>query len=124
MPDDETEDIILPVFFGIKAREADGVSISTRSTINLIQILRAGTEIPSEHIAKGLAAKFPKPGLVGASIHIHSSATRPDTAAIAVRYRGYWFYIDDSDAATKRFYMMLRTLWSVTISASFPPPAT
>lgn len=117
MPEDPTKDLVLPVYFGIKSRDTNCVAISTRSTIDLIQILRGAVEIPSEHLARGLATTFPEPGLAGKGIRIRSSVNRPETAALAVKYRGYWFFIDESDVATKRFYMMVRTLWSVTISA-------
>jgi len=118
MPGDTSEYIILPVYFGVKGRYADGVSISTRSTADLIQILRAAIEIPEEHAAAGLVMKHPPVGLAGRGIRIHSSKDRPDKAIVAVRHRGYWFYIDDTDMRTKLFYRLIRTLWSVSISES------
>ena len=36
----------------------------------------------------------------------------------AVKYRGYWFSIDDTDMKTKLFYKIVRSLWSVSIAAS------
>ena len=86
--------------------------------MNLIQILRAATRIPSEHLTKGLVAPFPKLGLVGKSIRIHSSRDKPENAATAVEYRNYWFYIGESDTKTKWFYNIMRTLWSATIAGS------
>ena len=118
MPADSSEDIVLPVYFGIRGKKADCIAISTRSTLNLIHILRAATNIPSEHLAKGLVAPFPELGLVGKSIRIHTSQNKPENAAIAVEYRGYWFYIDESDTKTKWFYNIMRTLWSATIAGS------
>jgi hypothetical protein len=49
---------------------------------------------------------------------IHSSQNKPINATIAVKHRGYWFYIDEADTRTKRFFEMLRALWSVSIAAS------
>jgi hypothetical protein len=40
----------------------------------------------------------------------------PSQAAVAVKHRGYWFYIDDTDMQTKLFYTVVRTLWSVSIA--------
>ena len=37
---------------------------------------------------------------------------------MAVKHRGYWFYIDETDMGTKLFYDMGRTLWSVSIAAA------
>ena len=118
MPTEESEDIVLPVYFAIKGRDVDGIAISTRSTFDLIEILRAAVEIPAEHVGAGLARKYPAPGLVGKNIHIHASKDKPGRAAVAVKHRGYWFYIDDSDMHTKLFYVMVRTLWSVSIAAA------
>jgi hypothetical protein len=35
-----------------------------------------------------------------------------------VKHRNRWFYIDEKDHATKRFFILLGTLWSVTIAES------
>jgi hypothetical protein len=117
MPEDESKDIIFPVYFAVKGHELEGAAISTRSTIDLIMILRAAVQIPEEHAAAGLAINYPVPGLAGKDIHIHASKDRPKRAAVAVRHRGYWFYIDDTDMRTKLFYKTLRALWSISIAA-------
>ena len=41
---------------------------------------------------------------------VHTQNERPNTAAVAVNYRGKWFYIDDSDIQTKYTFMLLRQL--------------
>jgi hypothetical protein len=116
IPSDESTDIVLPVYLGIKGRNLDGIAISTRSTFDLIEILRAAIEIPQEHVGAGIAIDYPAPGPVGENIHIHSLKDKPKRAAVAVKYRGYWFYIDDSDTRTKLFYQIVRALWSVSIA--------
>jgi hypothetical protein len=40
---------------------------------------------------------------------IHSSKQRPDRATVRIRYRDWWFYIDDADAKSKRSFRFLRT---------------
>lgn len=124
MPTDKSKDILLPVHLSVKGRESDGIAISTRSTIDLIQILQASVEIPQEHASEGLAINYPKLGLVGKDIHIYTSKDEPERAAVAVNYRGYWFYIDDTDMKTKLFYKIVRSLWSVSIAASADQGAT
>jgi len=111
MPVEESKDIILPIYFGVKGEGLDGIAISTRSTFDLIEILRAAVEIPQEHAgAGGVARNYPPPGLAGKNIHIHASESRPKRAVLAVKHRGYWFYIDDTDMRTKLFYHLVRTL--------------
>ena len=117
MPTDESEDIVLPVYFAVKGRELNGVAISTRSTFGIIEILRGTIEIPKEHANAGIAINYPTPGLAGKNIRVHSSKDKPNGAAVAVKHRGYWFYIDETDMHTKLFYVMVRTLWSVSIAA-------
>ncbi len=119
MPVEESKNIILPVYFGVKGEGLGGIAISTRSTFDLIEILRAAVEIPQEHAgAGGVALNYPPPGLAGKNIHIHASESRPKRAVLAVKHRGYWFYIDDTDMRTKLFYHLVRTLWSVSIAAA------
>ncbi len=118
MPRDESEDITLPVYFAVKGKELHGMAISTRSTFDLIQILRAAIEVPPEHVSSGLAINYPARGLAGENIHIHASKDKPKRPAVSVRHRGYWFYIDDTDMRTKLFYRMVRSLWSVSITAA------
>jgi len=119
MPVEESKDIILPVYSGVKGGGLSGIAISTRSTFDLIEILRAAVKIPQEHVgAGGVAHNYPPPGLAGKDIHIHASESRPQRAVLAVKHRGYWFYIDDTDMRTKLFYYLVRTLWSVSIAAA------
>jgi len=57
-------------------------------------------------------------GLPGKDIRIISSTERPNGMSLAVKYRGYWFYIDETDQCTKGFFRTLRWFWSVSISES------
>jgi hypothetical protein len=46
-------------------------------------------------------------------IQIGSAAARPDDAFAAVRYRGYWFAIDDHDMPSKRLFTFLMFLFTL-----------
>jgi hypothetical protein len=118
MPADESKDIVLPVYFAVKGKELGGIGISTRSTLDLIEILRAAIELPQKHDRPGLAINYPPVGLAGKDIRIRSSTDKPKTASLAVKYRGYWFYIDETDQPTKLFYRAVRLFWSVSIAGS------
>ena len=117
-PADESKDIVLPVYHAIKGKESGSIGISTRSTFDLIEILRAAIEIPQKHHSGGLAINYPPVGLAGRDIRIQLSTDRPKTASIAVKYRGYWFYIDEADPRTKLFYRIVRLFWSFSIASS------
>jgi hypothetical protein len=118
IPKDQSKDIVLPVSFGVKGRDAYGIAMSTRSTFDLIEILQAAIEIPQGHASAGLARNYPTPGVAGKNIRIHASRFLLFGAAYAVKYRGYWFYIDETDMHTKLFYRMVRALWSASIAAT------
>ena len=118
MPTGESEDIVLPVIFAVKGRELNNIAISTRSTFDLIEIFRAAVEIPQAHVDAGLTIDYPMTGLVGKNLRIQASKDRPKHAVVAVKHRGHWFYIDETDMHTKLFYDVVRTLWSVSIAAA------
>jgi hypothetical protein len=96
----------------------DNIAISTRSTFDLIEIFRAAVEIPQAHVDAGLTIDYPMTGLVGKNLRIQASKDKPKHAVVAVKHRGHWFYIDETDMHTKLFYDVVRTLWSVSIAAA------
>ena len=118
MPADKSSAIVVPVHFAVKAPDWSGLAVSTRSTYDLLEILRASIQTPQEHADAGLTRNYPPPGLAGKDIRIQSSKDKPKRASTAVAYRGYWFYVDETDMQTKLFFDLARTLWSISISAS------
>ena len=115
-PDDNSTTIDLPVSLALHGRESSGVAIITRSVYDLAEILAAAVEVPERDQGDGAAADYPRPGPVGSTLRIRRSADRPDRAAVTVPYRDGWFYIDDRDRATKGFFRLLASLWSVAIA--------
>ena len=116
-PETENGDIVIPVYFTIKTGGFRGIAITTRSTFDLIEILRAAVAVPQEHARAGLTIEYPPMGLPGQGIQIISSKEKPRNTTPAVRYRGYWFYIDDTDQKTKAVFRVLRTFWSFSTAA-------
>jgi hypothetical protein len=123
-PKDRTEDVVLPVNFALKGKESEGMAISTRSTMDLIEIMRASVEVPEDHVQSGIALSYPPLGLAGKGVHIRLAEERPINASVAVSYGGYWFFIDRADQRTKMAFRNLRTLWEISIaSAAAQQPA-
>jgi len=118
MPADKSKDLVIPVYFTVRIDKFWGIAITTRSTTDLIEILRASIEVPQDHARAGLTIHYPPTGLAGKGIRIISSTVEPKKMSLAVKYRGYWFYIDETDQRTKAFFKTLRTFWSVSIAAS------
>lgn len=118
MPEDESKNLVIPVYFAVKVGESWGIAITTRSTLDLIEIMRASVEVPQEHARAGLTINYPPMGLPGQGIRIISSTEKPKNMSLAVKYRGYWFHIDETDQRTKTFFRTLRSFWFVSIAAS------
>ena len=117
MPSDGSKDIIVPVSFSVRGDGWYGIAMSTRSTYDMIEILQEAVQVPKEHLSIGLAYPSLRQGLAGRGLCIHSSEEMPENAELSVKYRGYWYYIDQADMPTKLFYRMIRILWSVSIAA-------
>jgi hypothetical protein len=85
--------------------------ISPRSTSQVFFYLSNGVEVPCEHLESGLvrptsdAEGRPMDGreLTRGLFEVHSCKGHkpPPTAYVAVKNRGYWYYIDDRDQASK-----------------------
>ena len=113
----EVRPIILPVSIALEKPEPDSIAITTRSLYDLFEIISAAVDVPAEHLRSGMARSFSPPGLPGKDIRIHQSARQPDTASVAVKYRETWFYIDDTDQATKSMFRLIRLLWSHSVTS-------
>ena len=108
--------IVVPVYAGLEVKRRGDIAIATRSLFDLVEIMSAAVEVPEEDIKSGAAVEYPPRGLMGDRLRIAFAKTRPEHASVAVKNRGGWFYIDDRDQTTKRFFRMLGSIWTVTIA--------
>ena len=96
------------------------IAMLTRSMMEILAEASAGVEIPASDVDEGRVSKMGAPGVsqgVGRRflIRVHSSTSKPQAEEVftAVRYRNYWFWVDDRDLSSKRglgFLMILFTL--------------
>lgn len=117
-PEDPSRPVILPVALALDGREFGGIGITTRSVFDLVEILSAAIELPEEDQENGTTASYPPSGAVGRELRIRRADARPEHAHVAVNYRDVWLYIDQNDQATKQFFRLLGTLWSIAIAES------
>lgn len=97
------------------------VGIMPRSVLSCMYYLSLGVDIPLEHEAKktGLTTmcdsdcEFDRQSFVQDLMHIRHSKSHPKHAHIATYYKGYWFYIDESDLASKRSFLLLMNLYNL-----------
>ena len=111
----EGDDIVVPVLLSAGTPAPGAIAIETRSLFNLMQLAAAHIDLPEAAVATSI--KFPRPGLGARGIRIHSAATRPPPAQtrVAVEFRGYWYYIDQSDESSKLWFTMLQLLASAQV---------
>lgn len=122
-PTDEL--LVIPVALAWQENEQGSLAVTTRSVWELVDILAGAINIPEEDMAAGIARRPAKPGMVGRELRIHHSDSKPDNAYVAVAFRDGWFYIDERDLVTKRYFKLLGALWSSTIAdttARHPTP--
>jgi hypothetical protein len=96
------------------------IRVMTRSSSQVLYYLANAIEVPDEHVACGLVrtkvdeAGEPMDGreLTRGLFEVHSAKGHkpPPCAFIAIRYRGYWFYIDDRDHASKATFSLMLQL--------------
>ncbi|MFO1461952.1 MAG: hypothetical protein U1G08_21430 [Verrucomicrobiota bacterium] len=102
-------------------RRPDEVGIRCRSLMSILYFLSTAVEVPAPHLAEGLVTitrdeqghSFDWKQLSGRVLTIHSQPERPVHAAIAVKHRGWWFYIADNDPNSKVTFTLLNTLFEL-----------
>lgn len=110
--------IVIPVSLSLDGAKDGAMGITTRSIFDLVQILAAKIEVPERDQENGVVQDYPAVGRLGRDLAIHFSEERPHHAYIWVERRGGWFYIDERDKATKRYFKLLGTLWSLAVASS------
>jgi len=115
-------DIVLPVNLAVGRVTKPELNVQTRSVYDLIEIAASAVEVPPEDAALGLAG----PALAGPSpfrdnLKIQSSPSYPSTPVlVAVRHRGYWFYIPADDGPSKLTFRLLQTLIGMRLVEGTP----
>jgi hypothetical protein len=119
----ETKEMAL--VFGSLRHRANEITLLTRSLMEMLVELAGGVEVPEKHLVEGRA----RPAIDRdrlASPHdyplarIRSGTARPVEPYAAVRYREHWFYIEDTDLASKRIFTFLRIFSSIAETGAAP----
>jgi hypothetical protein len=53
---------------------------------------------------------------LGSTLHIQSSRNAPERANVAVKHRGWWYYVDDADLASKTTFVQIQMLFLTRLS--------
>ncbi len=102
-------------------------NIRTRSIISILFYLSQMVQVPEPHIKAGFVTQTHtsegerfdwKQTPLGAYFDIRYSEDYPKNAYIAVSYRGYWFYIPDTDLESKSTFLLVLQLFNLQAGQS------
>lgn len=113
------DDVVVPVRLIAGSPPPGELAIETRSLFELMRIAAADIELPADLDA--VATRFPRLGPAGKSVRILSAPTRPSRTRTAVEYRGRWYYIEQTDEASKQWFTMLQLLTMARVPESVSP---
>ena len=123
-PGQSTYEIRLGLPSQVPAANAGGAShinVATRSLMGVLFYLSQAVEVPQRHRDKGWVTTtldadgkpFDWSQVTGDLLRVRIQATRPIRPAVAVRYLGDWYYIDNADLASKSTFGFLSQLFAL-----------
>jgi hypothetical protein len=83
--------------------------------------LSKGVCVPAEHELSGIAPVTPGPDgqpfdwtrVTAGNFLVHAQKRRPRDSEVAVRYRGYWFYIAPDDVKSRSVLAVLEIFFAL-----------
>ena len=106
----------IKVVYGLIPKDDTEIAMLTRSMLQIMVELATQVDVPPRHVEDGRTIpSIPRDeGDDGYLIRINNSKEKPDDAFVAVKYRDYWFWLDDRDIQSKRVFAFLMILFSLT----------
>ena len=109
------------IVWDVESSDPGTLAVQTRSILQIMVALAVHVETPPGDVESGRAARlYPVPEVdesgLRALLRVRTGASEPDDAHIAVPYRDGWFWIEDTDAYSKRTFAYLQMLLSITES--------
>ena len=108
----------LRVVYGSVAANNKELAILSRSILEVLVDLASVISVPEAHVLERRVGPTQEgeagdEGPLRPLLRIGSAAERPGEAFAAVRYRGYWFAIDDRDIPSKRMFSFLMFIFTL-----------
>jgi len=106
------------IVFGMLPKDKDEIAFRTRSVARILTYLALNVQVPDSHLADGRA---PNLGDTSSTkqplLTVHSACQEPCDCFTAIRYQGYWFWIDQRDFQSKRTMSYLKILLALADTA-------
>ncbi len=103
------------------------IAIQTRSAFQIMIELGADIQVPAEHA--GDRRTYPSspepaagPETLPPLVRIQSGTSAPGDAFAAVKYRDYWYWIDDRDLRSKGIFTFLMVIMTLAEKDEKVPP--
>ena len=91
------------------------VGLLGRSMMEIMQVASTTVQVPAEDIDAGIVFPAPPSSESGDSwLTIKSSRDEPSNATLRIKFRGNWYYIEDSDLKSREAFSMLNAMFAVT----------
>ncbi len=108
------------VAYGSIAKDDKEIAILSRSILEILVDLGSNIDVPLQHVEqKRVMPRMPLETTAAGTevaplMRIHSSPTRPRDSFSSIRYREYWYWIDDRDLRSKSLFTFLMFIFSLT----------
>jgi hypothetical protein len=106
------------VVYGALSKDDTEIAILTRSMLQILSELASYIEVPEIHVQEKRApgnfsvAADTKAGVVPL-LRIYSSLKSPEDDFVSIKYRGYWYWIDDKEYWSKRMFTFMMYLFTL-----------
>ncbi len=101
------------------------LAVNSRSMLQIMQAFASYVDVPDAHLEDHSALPFfgNAPAEEGRRQHvtIHSGRDRPEDVFAVVRYRGYWFWVNEGDLKTKRALTAIMFFFTLAETGSTEP---
>lgn len=109
------------VLVGINAPDNQSIAVTTRAMTGVLYYLSQSVRPPKADVDGGRVTRtrtasgepFDWNNMLDEVLRIESASSRPDSAAVAVPFRGSWFYIRDEDLQSKTTFSLLAQLMTL-----------
>jgi hypothetical protein len=95
----------------------DTLSLQTRSVLQTLSAMAGFVDVPAE-LANQAVPGFKLQGELARPFHVLSGKDRPDESFAAIKYRDHWYWIENTDMASKRVFTLMLFLTTLTNKAS------
>lgn len=109
--------IVLPFGPSVDVDAEDTIYVETCSVLDWLRLAASMVEVPKPHLEAGIVDPGGWHGLPKFRlITIRSSEERPGNAVVSIPFRGWWFYIDETDSRSKESFRLIKFIFRLRIN--------